>query len=114
MKNKVWKKKLLRGVLIALGVLVLITAVNFAPTLCLKTSEMDNALDCVFIKDFVQQSLITDIAFIERHFLAGDHLHTAEALGIGIDQVINNNRLMACLDQLHAGVAADVTGAAAD
>lgn len=40
MKNKVWKHKWFRGVLIALGVLVLITAVNFVPTISLKTSEM--------------------------------------------------------------------------
>ena len=45
--------------------------------------------------------------------LSHDLLHPAQRLGGGIDQIVRHHNLVARLNQLHAGMAADIAGAAA-
>lgn len=52
--------------------------------------------------------------FYKGNFFAGDLLHPAQGFLGRVDQIVCYHDLIARLDKLHAGVAADVTGAAAD
>ena len=78
----------------------------------LQAGKMNGALDCMLVKNLVQQCLITDIALVEGNLLAGDHLHAVQALRVRVDQVINDNRLVTCFNQFNTSVAADIAGAA--
>ena len=63
-------------------------------------------------KDFFQQRLVAHIALDELHRLAGNFGYTIQALGVGIAEIVNYNWRIARLDQLHTGVAANISGAA--
>ena len=63
-------------------------------------------------KDFFQQRLIAHIALDELHRLAGNFGYAAQAFGVGIAEIVNYNRRIARLDQLHTGVAANISGTA--
>ena len=47
-------------------------------------------------------------------FLSHDLLHPVDSLLTGVIQIVGHHDVIARLDELHAGVAADVAGAAAD
>ncbi len=56
---------------------------------------------------------VGEIHFHEAEILAGDLLDPLHSLGAGIVEVISYNDVVAGGQKFHAGVAADVTGAAA-
>jgi len=75
---------------------------------------MDDTVDFVVGENAAQQVFIPHISLIEGNLFSCDLLHPAQAFGVGIAQVVDDNGLMARFDQLHTGVAADVSGTAGD
>ena len=73
---------------------------------------MDGAVDLVLFKDPVQGGPVAHVLLIKVHMLAGDLLHPLNGFCTGIDQVVNDDDADVLLQQLHAGVAPDITGAA--
>ena len=63
-------------------------------------------------KDFFQQRFVAHIALDKLHCLASNFSHAAQAFWVGIAEIVNYNRRMTRLDQLHTGVAANISGAA--
>ena len=63
-------------------------------------------------KDFFQQRLVAHIALDELHCLAGNFGYAVQAFRVGIAEIVNYNRRMTRLDQLHTGVAANISGTA--
>ncbi len=80
----------------------------------LEPGEMDRAVDVVLFKDAVERRAVAHVVFIEGDVLARDLLHAFDGLRAGVDQIIDDDDLVAALEQLHAGVAADIAGAAGD
>ena len=78
----------------------------------LEPREVDGAGNLMLCKDFFQQRLVTHVALDKLHRLAGNFGHAVQAFRVGIAEIVNYNRRMARLDQLHTGVAADVARAA--
>ena len=81
----------------------------------LEPGEVDHRVDARIIGE---QGLhlvgIAALGLDEGDRLAGDLLHPAQGFLAGVVQVVRHNDLIARLEELHTGVAADVTGAAAD
>ncbi len=73
---------------------------------------MNDAADVVGSEDLPQQSFVTDVAFVELDLLAGEFFHTVQALGVGVAQIVDDHHAVAAFQQLHTGVAADISGAA--
>ena len=80
----------------------------------LEPGEVDRAVDAVLFKDAVEHGAVAHVVFIEGDLFARDHFHTLDRLRAGIYKVVDDDDLMAAVEQLHAGVAADVAGAAGD
>ena len=78
----------------------------------LETREVDGAGNLMLCKDFFQQRLVAHIALDELHRLAGNFGYAVQAFRVGIAEIVNYNRRMTRLDQLHTGVAANISGAA--
>ena len=60
----------------------------------------------------VQLFAVAHVDLIKRHVLVRDLLHAAACLGAGVHEVVDDHDLHALLQQLHAGVAADIAHAA--
>ena len=81
----------------------------------LEAGEMDNCVNIgVFGKKCLHLVRIAHFQLDKGDRLTGDFLHPAQGFFTGIAEVIRNNDVIAGLDQLHTGVAADVARAAAD
>ena len=78
----------------------------------LETREVDGAGNLMLCKDFFQQRLVAHIALDELHRLAGNFGYAVQAFRVGIAEIVNYNRRMACFDQFHTGMAANISGAA--
>ena len=78
----------------------------------LQAREMNDAADLIFRENFAQQRFITDITFVKFQTLSGELLHTVQALRVGIAQIVNDHHAVTAFQQFHAGMAADITGAA--
>ena len=78
----------------------------------LEAREVDGAGNLMLCKDFFQQRLVTHVALDELHRLAGNFGYAVQAFRVGIAEIVNYNRRMTRLDQLHTGVAANIARAA--
>ena len=66
----------------------------------------------MLFEDAVQGGPVTHINLVEIQAFAGDLLYPLQGLGAGIHQVVRHDNAVASLQQLHAGMAANVSGAA--
>ena len=73
---------------------------------------MDHRVDLVLAEDFVQFLLVQEIHRVALGLHAGDAGDALQHLGLGVAEVIDDDHLFACLDQLYHSVAADIAGAA--
>ena len=78
----------------------------------LEARKVDGAGNLMLCKDFFQQRLVAHIALDELHRLAGNFGYAVQAFRVGIAEIVNYNRRMACFDQFHTGMAANISGAA--
>ena len=77
--------------------------------------KLNDAVDvAVFGKDFFYGSLVGHIRLNKAEILAGDLLHTLQSLRAGVVVVIRHNNVVTCGQQFDTGMAADVTGTAAN
>ena len=75
--------------------------------------EVDDAVDVVLLEDAVEQGGVADVPPIEGADLpARDALDAAQGLLAGVGEVVDHHDLVARLEQLDAGVAADEAGTA--
>ena len=93
-------------------VIVVLPGDGHGLTHCLQTSKVDDTADLVFREDLPQQSLVTDIALIELQALAGKLFHPVQAFSVGVTQIVNDYHTVAAVQQLYAGMGADIAGAA--
>ena len=80
----------------------------------LEPGEVDRAVDAVLFKNAVERRTVAHVVLIEGHVLAGDLLYAFDGLDVGVDQIVDDDDIVAAFKQLHAGVAADIAGAAGD
>jgi hypothetical protein len=59
-----------------------------------------------------QRGAVTDVAFNQCHRLAADFLNPPYRFGKAVAVVVEHDNLMSGLEQLHAGMCADITCAA--
>ncbi|GGY11371.1 hypothetical protein GCM10011289_12880 [Paludibacterium paludis] len=75
---------------------------------------MNDAIHRVIRQNPVQCLSIANVGLVKGEFPPGDALHAPERFGFAVAEVINGNDVEACLEQLDAGVRADVSGCARD
>ena len=78
----------------------------------LETGKMEDAVKGVCLEERVELCPVEKIGFADLDGLSGDLLHAADAFAAGVYEIVHNDDGMPCVEQLHAGVAADVAGAA--
>ena len=82
---------------------------------CLEGSEVDGTGDGLLVEDAVEKRAILHIALVEgANLLARDALDALERDLAGVGQVVDHHDVVAGVEQLNAGVAADEAGAARD
>ncbi len=80
----------------------------------LEAGEVNDGGNFIFGEDFPEQRLVPDVALVEFQGFAGEGLDPIQTLGVGIAEVVHNHHAVAAIEQLQAGVGADITGAAGD
>ena len=80
----------------------------------LEAREVNGAVDMVLFKDAVEGRPVAHVVFVEGHLFAGDLLHALDRPGAGVDEVVDDDHAVAAVQKLHAGMAADIPGAAGD
>ena len=81
----------------------------------LQSGEVDHGVDVrVLGEQGLHLVLMAQLGPDEGDGLPGDFLHPAQGLLAGVVEVVRHHDLIARVDQLHAGVAADIAGAAGD
>ena len=78
----------------------------------LQPREVDHAADFVFRENPAHQVFIPHVSPVKAQGLAGDLPHPVQRLGVGIAQVVHHGDFIAGIQQLHAGMGADIAGAA--
>ena len=77
---------------------------------------MDHAVDLVFGEDALEGRAVVDVGAVEREVLGGlvahDGADAADDLFGGVGEVVDDNDLVATLEQLDDGVRSDKAGAA--
>ena len=68
----------------------------------------------VFAEDLVHGRAVGDVGLDETEVLAGDLFYAGQGLGAGIVEIVHHDDVVPRIEQFNAGVAADITGAAAD
>jgi len=76
--------------------------------------EVDHRVDLVLREELAELGLVTDVDLVEGGLASGERLHAAEALKVGIAQVVGYDDVVALLQQLEHRVAANVAHAASD
>ena len=90
---------------------VVLQGLGYALAHCLQTGKVDDRVDVgVLGKESLHLSLIAQLGFYKGNFLPVIFSTGAGILG-RVDQIVCYHDLIARLDKLHAGVAADVSGA---
>ncbi|MNY69619.1 hypothetical protein D3C86_2075840 [compost metagenome] len=70
---------------------------------------MDYRIDRVIVKNFGHQRFIADIAFHKSGLLAAKAFNDRQNAALTVAQVIQNDDVMAILQQLHTGMTSNVT-----
>ena len=82
----------------------------------LKAGEVDDAVDLVGIEDLVHRIAVEHVGLVEGEVLGGlvahDGLDAVDGDGAGVGEVIDDDDLVAALEQLNDGVGTDETGTA--
>ena len=74
---------------------------------CLEAREMDDCVRLLRVKYTVQCFPVPDVRFIERNFLSGNGLDSADDLRACVVQVVQYDRFMPRVLQLDHGMASD-------
>ena len=81
----------------------------------LKAGEVDDAVDLMGIEDLVHGIAVEHVGLVEGEVLGGlvahDGLDTVDGDGAGVGEVVDDDDLVATLEQLNDGVRADKAGA---
>ena len=75
---------------------------------------MNDRFDFIFFKYLFDRGFVQQIVFIKARTLACDLLNPIDHAFAGIDQVVDDDNVVAGVDQFHRCVAADEAGAACD
>ena len=78
----------------------------------LESCKVDDGVDGMFLKNAVECRTVADIRLVEGKRFARQLLRAGERLAAGIGKVIDDDGLMAMLQQLHQGMRADESGSA--
>ncbi len=66
----------------------------------------------MLLKDAAHGFAVAQIGFVEGEIPAGDFADVVQRLRLGIDEIIDDDDLVPRVEQLDAGVSANVSGAA--
>ena len=78
----------------------------------LVTGKHDDRFRLFLLEDLRDLLLIQKVCLVEHGFLSGDLLHPVNGLFGGIVQIVHDDGLIALVQELHTGMASDVSGAA--
>ncbi|MOA43071.1 hypothetical protein D3C78_1651850 [compost metagenome] len=70
---------------------------------------MDNRVDRVIVKNFGHQRFVADIAFHKRGLLTAKAFDNGHNAALTVAQVIEDDDVMAILQQLYTGMTSNVT-----
>ena len=77
--------------------------------------KLDHTVNArIFRKDLFNCRMVGHVCFHKLEILTGDLAHTLQGFGAGVVIVICHHNIVTRIEKLHTGMAADVTGAAAD
>ena len=80
----------------------------------LQPGKVDDAVDGVFLEDPLQGGGIGGVRLIALDGLSGDLGDALGHDGAAVGVVVGDDHVVACIQQLHGGVGADVAGAAGE
>jgi hypothetical protein len=75
---------------------------------------MDHCVGLTGLQSRGQCGLIPDIAFDEFDFFTGDACNPRQRFGLAVAKIIEHGDVVPGVKQFHAGVRADIAGAASD
>ena len=75
----------------------------------LVAGKMDDSVDVFFVKKICQGRSVIDIQFVEGRAPAGDLLDPVNDQGFGVIKIVRYDHVIARVQKLHAGMAADKT-----
>ena len=94
---------------------VVLQGLGDALTHRLQTGEVDHRVDAGMLGEQVLHLVfIAQLGFNEGDGFSSDFLHPPQGLLAGVAEVVGYHDVVAGLDELHAGMAGDISGAAAD
>ena len=84
----------------------------------LEAGEVDHAIDMVGVEDLVHGLAVQDVCLIEGEVLGGlvahDGLDAVDGDSARVGKIVNDDNLVAALEELDDGVGADESGATGD
>ena len=78
----------------------------------LQAREMDHRVDPIVVKRLADGRAVAQIALAERQILSGNFADAVERIGLGVDEIVDHDHLVARVQQLHARMTSDKAGAA--
>ncbi|MNL36453.1 hypothetical protein D3C87_1585350 [compost metagenome] len=70
---------------------------------------MDNRIDGMVVKDFGHQRFVADIAFHKGGLFSAQALNDGQHAALTVTQVVEDDDIVAILQQLHTGMTSNVT-----
>ena len=64
---------------------------------CFQTSEVNNSIKCIFIKNFIHGISVKNICFVEFQCFSGNLLYAVQGFHTGIVQIIYYSYFIACV-----------------
>ena len=75
---------------------------------------MNHRVETVIREQALKRRFVAHIGALEQQLAAGDSPHPSQRFLAAVAQIIDHHDLVAGIQQLDAGVAADITGSAGD
>ena len=80
----------------------------------LQAREVDDGVDGMLVEQLLHGRAVAQVGLAEGEVLAGDAADAVQCLGLGVDEIVDDDDLMSRVEQFYASVAADIAGAAGD
>ena len=78
----------------------------------LEACEVNHGIDLVVFKNRAQRLAICTVNLIKGRFTTGNRLDSVNHIRLGVGEIVHNDHIVSGVQQLHHGVAADVSRAA--
>jgi len=80
----------------------------------LESGKVDHRMRLAALQRRLQRRLIANVAFDEPNFFSGDAFNSCQRFRLAVAEIVEYGHLMTCLQQLDAGMGANVASTAGD